>query len=104
MYEDIKETLLGCSNMTFSAAAETLMSGDRGKVCTLEHRQCKEKLKKLAEKVTKDATTLREGIQCIIIAFMQQNLVPSLKTYVDLKGNFDSEEFSTFPHASRSRT
>ena len=33
-YDDIKEALLGYGNMTFSAAAETLMSGD-GDSCTL---------------------------------------------------------------------
>ena len=36
-YEDIKEALLGCSNMTFSAASETLLTGDKGKVYTLPH-------------------------------------------------------------------
>ena len=33
--EQIKEALLGCSNMTFSAAAETLMTADKGKLTYL---------------------------------------------------------------------
>ena len=93
-YDDIKEELLGCSNMTFSAASETLLSGDRGKLYSLPHRQCKDRLMKLVEKVTRNAATLKEANQAIVIAFMRQNLVPALKTYVDLKGNFASEDFS----------
>ena len=93
-YDDIKEALLGCSNMMFSAASETLMTGDRGKLYTLPHRQCKEKLFKLVQKVMSNALTLKEATQAVVVAFMQQNLTPALKTYVDLKGTFDREQFS----------
>ena len=93
-YDDIKEALLGCGTMTFSAAAETLLTGDRGKAYTLEHRQCKEKLVRITEKVMTVATTVREAAQCVAVALMRQNLVPSLKTYIDLKGDFESEAFS----------
>ena len=93
-YEDIKAALLGCGCMTFSAAAETLLTGDRGKVYNMEHRQCKEKLLRITEKVMTGATSVREAAQCITVALMRQNLVPSLKTYIDLKGEFDSETFS----------
>ena len=79
--------------MTFSAAAETLLTGDRGKVYTLDHRQCEAKLIKLTEKVIKDATTMREETQCIAVTHMRQNLSPSLKTYVDVNGSFDIEDF-----------
>ena len=93
-YEDIKAALLGCGCMTFSAVAETLLTGDRGKVYNLKHRQCKEKLLRITEKVMTGATSVREAAQCITVALMRQNLVPSLKTYIDLKGEFDSETFS----------
>ena len=55
-YEDIKEALLGCSNMTFSAASEVMMTGDKGKIYTLEPRQCHNKITRLVEKVIKDQT------------------------------------------------
>ena len=78
-YEEVKEALLGCSNMTFSAAAKTLMSGDGEKQYNLDHRQCRDKLMRLAKKVTKTATSQHETLQCIVVAFMRHNLVPSLK-------------------------
>ena len=59
-YEMIREALVGCGSMSFSAAAETLLSGDKGKLYMLGHRQCKDKLYKLIEKVTKNATSENE--------------------------------------------
>ena len=89
-YDDIKEALMGCS-MTFSAAAENLMSGERGHVYNLDHRQCSEKL---VSKVMGSAGTLREAAEQMAVAFMHYNLNPNLKTYVDMKGVFDINRFS----------
>ena len=93
-YEDIKEALLGCGNMTFSAASETLLTGDKGKVFSLPHRQCRDKLFKLTQKVLTNAVTLKDATEAIVVAIMRQNLNPTLKTYVDLKGMFDIDNFS----------
>ena len=94
VYQDIKDALLGCGAMNFSTVAETLLTGDRGKVFTLDHRQCKDKLKRIAERVMTGAKTIREAAQMVAVAIVRQNLVPELKTYVDLKGEFESEPFS----------
>ena len=80
--------------MTFSAAAETLMTGNKGKLYALDHRQCKDKIKRLLEKVTRNATNVNEALDDITVAFMRQSLVPALKTYVDMKDTFESDEFS----------
>jgi len=48
----------------------------------------------LIVKVAKNATNDMEICQLLSVAFMRHNLDPSLKTYVDLKGKFSSEEFS----------
>ena len=93
-YEDIKEALLGCSNMTFSAASETLLTGDKGKVYTLPHRQCRDKLFKLTQKVLSNAVTLKDATEAVVVALMRHNLNPTLKTYVDLKGTFWIDDFS----------
>ena len=74
------------------AAAETLLSGDKGKRYMLTPRQCMDKLCKLIEKVIKNATTEKEIQQHLAVAFMIHNLNPSLKTYVDLKGDFSGKE------------
>ena len=92
-YDEIKEGLMGYCNMSFSAVAETLMTGQKGKLYTLESRQCRDKIIKLVDKVIKNATTTHEITQCIAMAFIRQNLVPALKTYVDLKSTFTNEEF-----------
>ena len=92
-YEGIKEALLGCSNMTFSAAAETLMTGNKGRAYILNHRQCHSKLTRLVEKITTEATTFHECAEKVATAFMRQQLVPSLKTYVDMKGQFQTNDF-----------
>ena len=93
-YKVIKEALIGCSSMSFSTAAETLLTRDKGKLYMLGHRQCKDKLCKLIEKVTKKADNEKEIYELLAVAFMRHQLHPSLKTYVDLKGEFSSEEFS----------
>ena len=56
--------------MTFSAAAETLMTGNKGKLYALDHRQCKDKIKRLLEKVTRNATTVNEALDDITVVFM----------------------------------
>ena len=78
----------------FSAAAETLMIGNKGKLYAVDHRQCKVKIKRLLEKVTRNATTVNEALDDITVAFIRQSLVPALKTYVDMKDTFESDEFS----------
>ena len=79
--------------MTFSTAAETLLTGDKGKAYTLDHRQCAPKLMKLMEKVGREATTITEVYQYMTVALIRLNLSPSLKSYVDLKGNFSIREY-----------
>ena len=93
-YEMIREALIGCGSISFTKAAETLLTGDRGKLYQLGHRQCRDKLRKLIEKVTKNATNEDEIYDYLTVAFMRHNLNPTLKTYVDLKGRFECEEFA----------
>ena len=54
--------------MSFSAAAKTLLTGDKGKACILDHRQCAAKLMKLMEKVGREATTITEVYQYMTVA------------------------------------
>ena len=105
-YEEIKEALLGCSNITFSAAAETLMTGNKGKTYLLNPRQCHNKLTRPSEKVIKNAHTIHECAEKMATAFMRQQLAPTLKTYVDMKGQFQTDEFLQIlrngtPHSQR---
>ena len=48
----------------------------------------------LVQKVCKDTTNVPQAVDCITVAFMRYNLSPSLKIYVDIKGQFDRRDFS----------
>ena len=91
-YNEIKDALLGCSSLTFSAAAETLLSADRGRLLKLPYRQFIEKMTRLIEKVAKEAADEREIYSYIAIAHARSYLNPALKTYTDLKGDFSKEQ------------
>ena len=91
-YDAIKEALLGCTGLSFSATAETLMTADRGRLLQLPIRQFISKTAKLIEKVTKEAETDKEIYQYLAVAFARHYLNPNLKTYFDLKGEFSKEQ------------
>ena len=90
-YQMIKDALIGCSTLTFSAASEALMSADRGRLLTLPYRQTLDKMARLLEKVAKVAADEKEIYQYIAIAHTRYYLNSELKQYVDLKGDFTKE-------------
>ena len=77
-YEDIKEALKGCRDMTFCSAAEYMFSGEKGRLFNLDHRQCDNKLARLIAKVTKSAETTQDCVDCMTVALLRYNLVSSL--------------------------
>ena len=91
-YQNIKDALLGCTGLSFNAAAETLLTVDRGRLLQLPIRQFIDKIAKLLEKVTKEAADEKEIYQYIAVAFARNYLNPTLKTYFDLKGEFSKEQ------------
>ena len=90
-YDSIKDALLGCTGLSFSAAADFL-TADRGRLLQLPIRQFIDKIAKLAEKVTKEATDEKKMFQYLAVAFTRNYLNPTLKTYFDLKGDFSKEQ------------
>ena len=90
-YQMIKDALIGCGTLTFSAASEALMSADRGKILALPYRQAVDKMARLLEKVAKEAADEKEIYQYIAIAHTRYHLNPEVKQYVDLKGDFTKE-------------
>ena len=63
-YQMIKDALIGCGTLTFSAASEALMSADRGKILALPYRQAVDKMARLLEKVAKEAANEKEIYHC----------------------------------------
>jgi len=84
---------MGTSNLTFCAASENLMTGERGKVWELEGRQAIARLKVLLNQVTREADTKPQLIDCIAVAMARDRLVPGLKGYVDTSRRFQMNEF-----------
>jgi len=92
-YQDAVEALMGTSSVTFCAASEDLMTGERGKVWDMEGRQAMARLKVLLNQVTRDADTKPQLLDCIAVAMARDRLVPGLKGYVDSSKRFQLGEF-----------
>ena len=92
-YDEVKEALLGCAAMTFSSAAEDLCTGERGRLFNLDPRQVIDKVIRLVGKLTKDAETKPEILNCIGVALTRNWLDPSLKSYVDRTRKFELNEY-----------
>ena len=92
-YDQIKQALVGCGTLTFSASSESIMTADRGQTLTLPIRQAIQKTVRLLEKMTQEARTNAEVYQYIAIAMIRFFLNPNLKQYMDLKGQFNKESF-----------
>ena len=92
-YADIKEALLGYTNITFNSAAEKLMTADRGALYKLPIRQFLAKMENYMQKLTKEAATEREIFQYLGIAHARNHLNPKLKAHFEFKGVFEKEQF-----------
>jgi len=92
-YEGLVDALMSSSTLTFSAAAEDLYTGERGKIWELEGRKAAAKLRVLMNRVTSEADTKPQMIDCMIVAMMRDKLVPALKTYVDTFRRFEMGDF-----------
>ena len=92
-YQDIKDALIGCGTLTFSASSEAIITADKGKILALPIRQAVDKTTRLMEKATSEAANIREACQYLAIAVNRYFLNPEVKQYVDLKGDFAKENF-----------
>ena len=105
MYEEIKDTFLGCTAMTFSSAPEDLCTGERGRLINLEPRQAIEKMIRLAGKVASEAADKQETLNCMGVVLTRNWLVPPLKTYVDMTKAFEVHDYiRTIDEWERSQT
>ena len=93
-YEDVKRALIGQTHLTFAAASESLMTLDQGKITKVPIRQAVQKIARLFEKITLEATTLREASLYSAVAVARFALGREAKQYSDIKGSFEWNEFS----------
>ena len=92
-YQDIKDGLIGCGELTFSNASETLMSADRGKILGLPIRQAIHKLHRILEKMSGEAETISEACMYVAVAIVRYYSNPDLKKYLDVRNDFAKDRF-----------
>ena len=92
-YADLIDALIGCGTLTFSHASENLLSAERGKTLNRPLRQAVQKWQRLLEKITAEATTIKEACTYVAVAIARYNTNPELKMYLDMKGDFAKDLF-----------
>jgi len=92
-FEELVEALSNSTTLTYSAAAEELCTGERGKLWELEGRKAGVRIKALVGQVVREADDKTAIIERISVALLRDKLVPSLKSYVDSSRRFDYDEF-----------
>ena len=92
-YAELKEALIGCTSLSFSHASESVMTGDRGNTLGLSIRQAVQKWQRLIERMTSEATTIKEACSYMAVAVARYNTSTELKTYLDMKGDFSKDLF-----------
>ena len=92
-YDNLKDALIGCGTLTFSHASENLMSAERGHTLMLPLRQAIQKWQRLLEKLTSEATSIKEACTYVAVAVTRYNTNPDLKLYLDMKGDFTKDLF-----------
>ena len=92
-YDQIKEALLGCAEVSFGVAAEVFKTAEKGKLTTMTPRTAADKMRRRAGKITQGATSESECRDLLVMAEMRHWLVSELKLYVDLARVKDLKEF-----------
>ena len=92
-YAELKVALLGCGDLSFSHASETLMTGERGDILAVPIRQAIQRWQRVIERMTTEATTIKEACSYIAVAVAHYNTNLDLKTYLDMKGDFSKDLF-----------
>ena len=93
-YEEVKDTLLGQTLLSFVAVSEALDSLENQRVDKLPGRQALLKIAKLLKRVAKDAKTEEEIYSYITVAMAIWSLNPEFKQYLDLRGKLDLDSVS----------
>ena len=92
-YEDIKNALVGQTHLTFAAASESLLTLEQGAITKLPIRQAVQKVARLYEKITREATTMREMCLYSAVATVRVALAREVKQYIDIKGSCEWNSF-----------
>ena len=92
-YEEIKLALLGQTHLTFVAASESLVTLEQGAIMKLPIRQAVQKVARLYEKITKEATNMREMCLYSAVATIRAALAREAKQYIDVKGSCEWNSF-----------
>ena len=92
-YDEIRAALMGCAAMTFAAAAEAIFSADKGKLVHLPVRQVVDKVRQWLGKLTQEAETIAETLDCVTVGVTRSLMIPELKTHVDMSKATELQPF-----------
>ena len=93
-YEELRQALVGQSHLTFTAASEAIMTLDQGSVTKVPMRQGIQKLARLFEKATAEATSIRETCLYSAVAVARFFLQTEVKQHIDIKGRLTMTAFA----------
>ena len=92
-YAEIKGALVGQTHLTFAAASESLMTLEQGAITKLPIRQAVQKVARLFEKISTEATSMREMCLYSAVAVTRVALSREAKQYIDVKGSCEWNSF-----------
>ena len=92
-YKDIKQALVGQTNLTFACASESLVTLDNGAITKLPVRQAVQRMTRYFDNISTEATTIHETCMYAAIATLRVSLSRDVKQYIDVKGSCDSNSF-----------
>ena len=92
-YEEIRQALVGQGHLPFTAASEAIMTLDEGGITKVPMRQAIQKIARLFEKATAEATSIRETCLYSAMALARFFLQAEVTQYIDIKGTFDNDGF-----------
>ena len=92
-YAEIKRALVGKTHLTFASASESLVPLDNGAITKLPVRQAVQKMARLLDKISTEATSIQEMCMYTAVAILRVALSKEAKQYIYVKGSCDSNSF-----------
>ena len=78
-YEEIRSALLGCTAMTFAAAAEFVFTADKGSLVLLPITKAGDKLFRWVKKMTEGAETIRQANDRVTVGVLRSLMSLTLR-------------------------
>jgi len=92
-YDGLKAALRGSNQTSFCKAAEEWSTGEKGSVFKKDVRAACGRLVHLHKTLTREAANFQQLSEATVVARVRDQLVPELKSHIDLSRRFEYKEF-----------